>query len=85
MKEKLISALGNKLDEFNAFVDSVKIVEEDNTKILEVVIDRENDFIDLKTIVKITRIINPIVDSLGLSDGVDTLDIYAKEKGDNYE
>ena len=81
MKEKLVDAVGNKLDNLEVFIDRVNIVIQDNEKVLEVVLDSKN-MIDLKTVVKATRIINPIVDKIGLSDDIDTLDVYAKEKGD---
>jgi len=81
MKEKLVDAVGNKLDNLEVFIDSVNLVNQDNEKVLEVVRDSKN-MIDLKTVVKATRIINPIVDKIGLSDDIDTLDVYAKEKGD---
>jgi len=81
MKEKLVDAVGNKLDNLEVFIDSVNLVNQDNEKVLEVVLDSKN-MIDLKTVVKATRIINPIVDKIGLSDDIDTLDVYAKEKGD---
>ena len=83
MKEKLISMVGNKLDDLNLFIDDVKLVNSNNEKVLEVVLDREEDFIDLKTVVMATRILNPIVDEMKLD--IDSLDVYAKEKGGNYE
>ena len=83
MKEKLISMIGKKLDDLNVFVDDVKLVDSNNEKVLEIVLDREEDFIDLKTVVMATRILNPIVDEMKLD--IDSLDVYAKEKGGNYE
>lgn len=83
MKENLITMVGNKLDSLNLFIEDVKIVDKQNERTLEVILDRDNGFIDLKTIVKATRIINPIVDTMGID--IDTLDVYAKEKGGNYE
>ena len=83
MKEKLISMVGNKIDSLNVFIDDVKLVNSNNEKVLEIVLDREEDFIDLKTVVMATRILNPIVDEMKLD--IDSLDVYAKEKGGNYE
>lgn len=83
MKEKLISMIGKKLDDLNVFVDDVKLVNSNNEKVLEIVLDRDEDFIDLKTVVMVTRILNPIVDEMRLD--IDSLDVYAKEKGGNYE
>ena len=81
MKDRLIEKLGNKIDSMNAFIDDVRIVEESGEKTLEVVLDSE-DYLDLKTVVKITRILNPIIDELNFIDGPYTLDVYAKEKGE---
>ena len=81
MKDRLIQKLGNKIDCMNAFIDDVRIVEDNSEKTLEVVLD-SNDYLDLKTVVKITRILNPIIDELNFIDGSYTLDVYAKEKGE---
>ena len=81
MKDRLIEKLGNKIDSMNAFVDDVRIVEDSGEKTLEVVLDSE-DYLDLKTVVKITRILNPIIDELNFIDGPYTLYVYAKEKGE---
>lgn len=83
MKEKLISMVGNKIDSLNVFIDDVKLVDSNNEKVLEIILDRNDDFIDLKTVVIATRILNPIVDEMKLD--IDSLDVYAKEKGGNYE
>ncbi len=84
MKEKIEEKLGNRLDKLHVFIDSVEILEEDQGKVLTIVLDSD-EVIDLKTVVQATRILNPIVDELDLIDDAYTLDVYAKEKGDNYE
>lgn len=81
MKEKLIAKLGNKLDSLKVFVDDVYIEELAGEKTLTIVLDSE-EMLDLKTVVKATRILNPIVDELDFIEGMYTLDVYAKEKGD---
>lgn len=81
MKEKLIEKVGKKLENLNVFVDDVYIVEEAKEKTLTIVLDSK-DMIDLKTVVKATRILNPIVDELDFIQDAYTLDVYAKEKGD---
>lgn len=82
MKEKLIEKVGRKLDSLNVFICDVRIEQEGKEKTLVIVLDRENDYIDLKTVVQATRILNPIVDSLNFIDSEYTLDVYAKEKGE---
>lgn len=81
MKDKVISAVGNKLDNLGVFIDDVFISNEGTEKTLTIVLDRE-EIIDLKTVVMATRILNPIIDKLDLVSGEYTLDIYAKEKGE---
>lgn len=81
MKEKVIEAVGNKLDQLGVVIDSVYVDEQAGEKTLTIVLDRE-EIIDLKTVVMATRILNPIIDKLNLIDENYTLDIYAKEKGD---
>lgn len=85
MKEKLIEKVKDKLDYINVFIDDVYIAEEGKEKTLTIVLD-SNEMIDLKTVVKATRILNPIVDELDFIKDAYTLDVYAKEKGcENHE
>lgn len=84
MREKVINSVGNKLDNLEVFIDDVYVSEENSEKTLAIVLDSKN-IIDLKTVVKATRILNPIIDKLDLIKEEYTLDVYAKEKGDNYE
>jgi len=85
MKEKLIEKVKDKLDYINVFIDDVYITEEGKEKTLTIVLD-SNEMIDLKTVVKATRILNPIVDELDFIKDAYTLDVYAKEKGcENHE
>lgn len=86
MKEKLVANLDGKLDYLNVFIDDVRVEQEEREKTLVVVLDRNDDYIDLKTVVQATRILNPIIDKLDFIDGEYMLDVYAKEKGEvNYE
>jgi len=84
MKEQVINSVGNKLDSLEVFIDDVYIVTENNEKTLTIVLDSKN-MIDLKTVVKATRILNPIIDKLDLIKENYTLDVYAKEKGEENE
>jgi len=84
MKEKLIEKAASKLENLNVFVEDVYIKEEGTEKTLTIVLDSK-DMIDLKTVVKATRILNPIVDELDFIKDAYTLDVYAKEKGEKHE
>jgi len=81
MKEKIIEALGNKLDDLGVFIDSVTYGKVDNENTLTIVLD-SSEMITLNKVVMATRIINPILDKLDLISDSYTLDVYAKEKGD---
>lgn len=80
MKEKLIKLVGNKLDELNVFIYDVYEEKKENIKTLYIVLDSD-EIIDLDKVTLATDILNPIVDENILTDDIDVLDIYAKEKG----
>lgn len=81
MEEQLKNAINPSIKNLNVWVDSVVVEKEDNETFLRIVLDADY-IIDLNTVVKATRIINPIVDKedLGLDNYI--LDVYAKSKGD---
>lgn len=81
MKEKIIEAIGNKLDELDLFIDDITYGKVDNENTLTIILDSK-DIIPLNKVVMATRIINPILDKLDLIKESYTLDVYAKEKGD---
>ena len=81
MEEKLINIINPKIKELNVWVDSIKIEKEEDEQYLRIALDA--DFIiDLNTVVKATRIINPILDKEELDFDNYMLDVYAKPKGD---
>lgn len=80
MKEKLIKLVGNRLDDLNVFIDDVYEEKKGNIKTLYIVLDSD-EIIDLDKVTLATDILNPIVDENILTDDIDVLDIYAKEKG----
>lgn len=81
MKEKIIGAIGNKLDDLGVFIDDITYGKVDNENTLTIILD-SNEIIPLNKVVMATRIINPILDKLDLISDSYTLDVYAKEKGD---
>ena len=81
MEEKLINIINPKIKELNVWVDSIKIEKEEDEQYLRIALDA--DFIiDLNTVVKATRIINPILDNENIEIDNYILDVYAKPKGD---
>lgn len=81
MKQKIIEAVGNKLDDLNLYIDDITYGKVDNENTLTIILD-SNEIIPLNKVVMATRIINPILDKLDLIKESYTLDVYAKEKGD---
>ena len=81
MKEKIIEAVGDKLNQLNVFIDSVTYGKVDGENTLTIVLDSE-EMIALNVVVMATRILNPILDKLDLIKESYTLDVYAKSKGD---
>lgn len=81
MKEKIIEAIGNKLDDLEVFIDDITYEKVDHENTLTIVLDSK-EIIPLNKVVMATRIINPILDKLDLIEESYTLDVYAKEKGD---
>ena len=81
MKEKIIKAVGSKLDDLNLKIDSVIYEKENNINYLRIALDA--DFIiDVNKVAEASKIIDPIIDELDLINDAYILDIYAKEKGD---
>ena len=81
MKEKIIEAIGDKLDKLGVLIDDITYGKVDGENTLTIVLDRE-EIITLNEVVMATRIINPILDKLDPIKEEYTLDVYAKEKGD---
>lgn len=81
MKDDVIRAIGNKLDELNVRIYDVFLEKEGKSEYLRVVLDA--DFIiDIETVVKATKIIDPIIDKMDIIKDEYILDVYAKSKGD---
>ncbi len=79
MKEKVIEAVGNRLDSLGVFIDDVTYGKVEGENTLTIVLDSK-EMIPLNVVVMATRIINPILDRLDLIEESYTLDIYAKSK-----
>lgn len=81
MEEKIKNAVGDKLEKLNIWIDEVRFEKEGTENYLRIILDAK-DYISLNTVVMATRIINPLLDKLDISDDAYILDVYAKEKGD---
>ena len=81
MKEKIIEAIGDKLDNLGLTIYDVTYGKVDGENTLTIILDRD-EIISLNEVVMATRIINPILDKLDPIKEEYTLDVYAKEKGD---
>ena len=79
MKEKVKEAVSDKLDKLNCYIEDVRLVDENNVKTLEIVLDSDG-LLDINTVTMATRILNPIIDKLDLVDGSYVLDVYAEDK-----
>ena len=84
MEDKVKELLKGKLDELEMFVDSVYLEKENNNLFLRICLD-SNNTLDLDSIVKATKIIDPIIDKSDLIDEQYVLEVYGKSKEENNE
>lgn len=82
MKERVESLLKDSLEEFHVYVEDAFIEEEEGQKVFHIVLDSD-EVIDLNRITEASRKINEIMDqNESILEGIDVLDIYSKEKGE---
>ena len=81
MENKIRELLKDKLNDMNLLVDSAYLEKENNNLFLRICLDSEN-VLDLDTIVKATKIIDPIIEKADLIDEAYILEVYGKSKGD---
>jgi len=62
-------------------IDSIVYEIEGTNKILRIVIDSDK-IIDIDTCVKVTKVINPIIDNSDIINKIDALEVWSKEKGE---
>ena len=83
MKEEVEKIVGDSIKDLNVVIDQVYTSEEEGKKIFNIVLD-SSEVIDLNKITEASKIINEKIDeSKYLSDDIDELDIFSKEKGGN--
>lgn len=82
MKEKIVDLVGEKIKDYDVFIDDIFVSLEEGKKILNIVLDSEI-IIDLDLITEASRTINKIIDkNQVLDDDIYEVDIYSKEKGE---
>lgn len=82
MKERVISLIGNKLDDLNVYIYDVVYEKEGKNNYLRVVLDSE-EIIDIDKVVEATKIIDPLLEKENIIQEKYILDVYAKSKGDD--
>lgn len=80
MLEQIKVKVDPEIEKLNMFVDDVYFSEEEGIKNLNIVLDSDK-IIDLNRITEASRIINPIIDKMDISEDSYVLDIHSKEKG----
>jgi len=79
MEDKVKELLKGTLDELEMVVDSVYLEKENNNLFLRICLDSDNT-LDLDSIVKATKIIDPIIDKADLIEEQYVLEVYGKSK-----
>lgn len=77
MEDKIKTAIEKELNNINVELLNVKIGVEDNNKTLFITIDSDNG-VDTDLCVKVTKIVNPIIDGLNLELEDYILDVGSK-------
>ncbi len=80
ISERVKSKIEGVITENGYLLDQVEYVKEGSMYFLRIIIDKQG-FIDLDDCVKVTELINPIVDSCDFLTDNYTLDVCSKEKG----
>ena len=84
MEEKIRKLIEKDVSKMGIKIDSIKYEKEGNNNFLRIVIDRDKA-IDVDTCVKVTNVINPLLDDVDFINESYILDISSKEKGDSNE
>ena len=80
ISERVKSKIEGVITENGYLLDQVEYVKEGSMYFLRIIIDKQG-FIDLDDCVKVTELINPIIDSSDFLTDNYTLDVCSKEKG----
>ena len=80
MEEQVKELVDDKIKDLNMVVDNVKLEKEGSNLFLRICLDSDN-ILDLDSIVKATKIIDPIIEKADLIDEAYILEVYGKSKG----
>ena len=80
IEEKVKSIIETIVNENGYMIDEVEYVKEGNTYFLRIVIDKVG-IIDVEDCVKVSKLINPILDETDPIEGSYVLDVCSKMKG----
>ena len=78
--EKVKKLLKDVIEEYNYILDDVEYIIEGKVAFLRIYIDKDG-FISIDDCVKVSNLINPILDEADLIEGNYMLDVCSKEKG----
>ena len=81
IEQRVRELISDEVSKMGVNIDSITYEKEGSNYFLRVVIDREQP-IDIDTCVKVTKVINPILDNSDIIDKIDALEVWSKEKGD---
>ena len=81
IEKKVRELISEEVSKLGVTIDEVKYEKEGSNYFLRVIIDREQP-IDIDTCVKVTKVINPIIDKSDYIDKIDALEVWSKEKGE---
>ena len=84
MEEKVRKLIEAEVNKLGINIDSIVYEKEGSNYFLRIVIDRE-EIIDIDTCVKVTEVINPLLDKADFLNDSYILDVSTKEKGEESE
>ncbi len=84
MEEKVRKLIEKDVNKLGINIDSIIYEKEGSNYFLRVVIDRD-EVIDVDTCVKVTEVINPLLDQADFLNDSYILDVSTKEKGEESE
>ena len=81
IEKRVRELISDEVSKMGVSIDTIKYEKEGSNYFLRIVIDRDQP-IDIDTCVKVTKVINPIIDNSDIIDKIDALEVWSKEKGE---